>query len=332
MSPQILPAYSSFSDLLVGLEDQFVFLPSGLVVNDLVSAYTDGSFCIILTDVVGFDSPKRRVTNTDNPDRHGETPGKMLFAGRDITMDGYVDAPNMPTKNVGVRTLLNAIQSTEQWQMIVRSADNSQVFRKPEVALTVRLEGDVQMSRRIDGSHPYRQTFQFTLHATDPRMLSTTVHNVLASPSEIGRLATTSPWRSPLTASTPIDSSYTPIGSNTLVDPNLTGNAFVARNLGASDSYPVYQLTGPMTLPRIINQTTGAVLRTSRSLAIAEKLIIDTWRGTAESDVGANRYNYISDDSDWPALPPGVNNLSLVTDGYGPGAQASVSWADTWLG
>jgi hypothetical protein len=102
-------------------------------------------------------------------------------------------------------------------------------------------------------------------------------------------------------------------------------------NSGAKDTYPVTELHGPMSNPVYRNLTTGELLQWSGLTLNAGQFI------RIDHDAGVILFNGVGGqylkgldvvNSDFWALAPGVNTLSLIPASAGAGASAIIYWRD----
>lgn len=99
--------------------------------------------------------------------------------------------------------------------------------------------------------------------------------------------------------------------SQVVVENNIT-------NDGDVDAYPVWTLTGPGAQIKIINLTTGQMIRLGdNALGAGEILTIDTRYGrkTVTKTDGTNLFSWLSNDSSLWALQPGANLMHLEMSG-----------------
>lgn len=106
-------------------------------------------------------------------------------------------------------------------------------------------------------------------------------------------------------------------------------------NAGTVTAYPVLELYGPCTNPRIENQTTGGALVFSNlTLADGEMVEIDTRERTIflEGDELQSRYDRLDfAESSWWALAPGDNSVRFYPESFDVGCEAVVLFRSAWL-
>lgn len=100
-------------------------------------------------------------------------------------------------------------------------------------------------------------------------------------------------------------------------------------NTGDTPTNPTLVITGPITTPRVVNSTLTRAIEFDIDLAAGQTLVVDTDRGTVLLDGVTDRL-YTRSNFSVPVehfeLAPGDNNLTLVADVFGSGAQVSVTW------
>ncbi len=99
----------------------------------------------------------------------------------------------------------------------------------------------------------------------------------------------------------------------------VAGNTVVIQQYGSYNSQPVITLQNVMSQPVISNTTTGRALMLSGSIANGNFVQIDIAKRRVVDQSGANRFDLIHQDSDWPVLEPGPNTIqfSAISPGVG---------------
>ncbi|NUR66141.1 MAG: hypothetical protein HOQ47_10300 [Streptomyces sp.] len=114
-----------------------------------------------------------------------------------------------------------------------------------------------------------------------------------------------------------------------------TSGRLTAVNDGASASYPVLRLDGPVASPAIEDVTTGGILQLDASLQAGEYLLIDTRSRAVLLGGSAPRRSWVRAGSVWPVLEPGSNELayrgSALPGAPGQTSLLTVTWRDTSL-
>ncbi|MCF2532725.1 phage distal tail protein [Yinghuangia soli] len=116
-------------------------------------------------------------------------------------------------------------------------------------------------------------------------------------------------------------------------DPGASGSVD-AENTGNAGTYPVITVTGPVRMPRIVNQATGLVLEYDIELGAGERLTVDTAEGTVQLGAGASRLHTATvasaPEQAW-TLVPGRNPVVFRAPEGGAGARASLRWRSAFL-
>lgn len=105
-------------------------------------------------------------------------------------------------------------------------------------------------------------------------------------------------------------------------------------NEGNADAYPLIQLFGPCTNPRIENATTDERMLFDLELGEGDYLEIDTRERTIVFDGNPASSSYDDLDfalSSWISLAPGENLLRYYPEAYDEGAEAVIRFRSAWL-
>ena len=95
-------------------------------------------------------------------------------------------------------------------------------------------------------------------------------------------------------------------------------NELMLRNNGDVEADTAIRFTGPAATPRIENRTTGEVIEVDRTIDAGDVLEINSATGRVDiiNDEGRhNAFNFISADSDFIHLAPGVNHIEFGSAG-----------------
>lgn len=109
----------------------------------------------------------------------------------------------------------------------------------------------------------------------------------------------------------------------------FTSGAILAVNNGSRTTYPTVTFNGPLTTPKIENQTTDLFLEFDITLTASQTLVVDA--GIARTvllDGNTNRYHTLTSGSTWFGLSPGGDFLRFSA-AAGSGT-ANVSWSAAW--
>lgn len=108
------------------------------------------------------------------------------------------------------------------------------------------------------------------------------------------------------------------------------GPAVEAVNQGNFPAEPTITVNGDVTDFTLTNNTTGEALVLTGNIPLGQQRIIDVEAGTIKDQAGANRFDAISIESDWPELVHGANSL-VATASASSGASWTVAWRNTWM-
>ncbi|MFI6883361.1 phage distal tail protein [Streptosporangium canum] len=252
------------------------------------------------------DLPGLDMGAAAKPSRPGSWPGRTRAQSRIVTLSLQV----IP----GAGQMAEAMRSLRAATAV--SADAS------EAALAIRLHDETFLAfgkisgRVIPVNHAYSQGFApaATLQwlCADPRRYALAEQSVTIGAPTGGSGGLTYPITYPLVygvAATPSNATCT--------------------NTGDTPTNPTLVITGPITTPRVVNSTLTRAIEFDIDLAAGQTLVVDTDRGTVLLDGVTDRL-YTRTNFSVPVehfeLAPGDNNLTLVADAFGSGAQVSVTW------
>lgn len=209
-----------------------------------------------MTKLEGWlDLTEIRGQDPDRPGRHGAFQGGQLAGKRTITFSYLIKGVPLQDFGAVVQTLRNITAPTEQ---------------PVEEPLVVRLSGQSWLvnarcvRRTIDVERYYAvgyTTGAVQWQATDPRIYSqaeqTATVGLPAPPVDGLRF----PLRFPLSFGT-----------------GRSGGRLIAANAGGAASWPVWEITGPVTGPVITNRDSGQRLRFDPAFTVGagQRLVIDT--------------------------------------------------------
>lgn len=113
-----------------------------------------------------------------------------------------------------------------------------------------------------------------------------------------------------------------------------TGNVIIATNPGTAPAPWTATLTGPITNPRVVNESTGALLELSAGggldLLVGQTLELDSAQRSILLNGEASRYDRLSRASRWWSLPPESSTTFRLAGLAGSGAM-TVRWRGAYL-
>jgi hypothetical protein len=240
-----------------------------------------------------------------------------------VAGDGQDIGPAFLSSRTGTIQLIidpNAPSTASMEQAIAKAKRASRALRadallqwtpsSDEIPRMLRLRRTGRPS--VAGRRP--KTMQLAMASPDPYTLAAAESNLSLTPGQqAGELGLSDPLTDPLTS---------PL--------NVTAQQFVV-NAGDAETWPRFRVTGPITNPELLNQTTGDRIRLVYTLAAGEYLDIYPERGQVLLGGTADRYSaYDFDTSTWWQLEPGANDVRLLAAAYGAGATVVVYWRSAW--
>lgn len=240
--------------------------------------------------------PSARTSDDQNSVDHGDHAGVDLLPGRTITITMNVLAEGL--------SLADALmdQATLAFQVSKRNAFQEFQFVTQRPTHTKRFCW--ARARRCEFPSNYdtargHAVGAVQLYATDPRFFT-----LAQTVSEIA----------------------IPVGLNT--------SQGIVQMLGnfADGSYPVLEISGPCTNPRIQNTDDGGrTIRIDVVVPNGQSLVIDTKAKTVFLN-GVDQYDKVRADNEWWVLVPGNNHIVYDRSGAGASSTCEVRHYDAWTG
>jgi hypothetical protein len=222
----------------------------------------------------------------------------------------------------GPRTLTLTVQATARTQAL---RDVARAFLQQAIPVgsdsnlaTLRWDEPVPVQLAVRRSGPIVETyttlvdavFSVPLVAPDPRKYSTVLHQATATQAAAAA-GLAPPLTPPLTL---------PAGAPAM--------AVSCTNAGSFETRPIVSITGPITAPAVVNQTTGQVVSFSgMTLAATDVLAVD-FLGKSALLNGVYRPADVS--SSWWLMPPGTTGIRVTGTGS-TGSTMTVAWRDAWI-
>lgn len=103
-------------------------------------------------------------------------------------------------------------------------------------------------------------------------------------------------------------------------------------NAGDFFAYPVIQIQGPIQTPRVTNNTTGQYIELAVNLPSPSDSAFISYNqsGVNITALGQNVYGKLTSGSTQWVVVPGANTFTLTGSSVGTGAQATVTFFDSW--
>lgn len=253
----------------------------------------------ILTGFDGLDSPDTAGQVVQRQGDHGGWATPQFYAPRALTLTLTARAPSWALRDAARALLQQAVPISDLALLTVAEAVPKQLL--------------VRRSGRITEAYPGEQTevdFTIGLIAPDPRKYTAVLQQATANQGA-GPAGLAPPWTPPITL---------PAGA-----PPMTVSA---TNGGSFETRPVVTITGPVTSPALVNQTTGQVVSYSAlTLGASDVLAVDFLNKQALLN-GVFRTADLT--SSWWVMPPGATGIQM-TGTASAGASMTVAWRDAWI-
>jgi len=227
-----------------------------------------------------------------------------------------------PPQWYGPRTITLLVQATAQSQAL---RDVARAYLQQAIPVgsdsslaTLRWDEPVPVQLQVRRSGPIVETystlvdvvFSVPLVAPDPRKYSTVLHQLTATQASVAA-GLAPPLTPPFTL---------PAGAPPM--------AVACTNAGSFETRPVVSITGPLTNPAVVNQTTGQVVSFSgMTLAATDILAVDF---AARQALLNGVYRPSDTTSSWWVMPPGTTTVQVTGTGA-TGSQMTVAWRDAWI-
>lgn len=95
---------------------------------------------------------------------------------------------------------------------------------------------------------------------------------------------------------------------------------------GDVDSYPVWQLVGPMDSCTVTRASDGASWAYTAAIASGSTVTVDTFAGTVVDNTGANKYAQLGPSPKLFAIPAGISDVTVVAPGSDSNTQITLAY------
>lgn len=284
--------------MVLGLSDyEFQLDNTGVLLNGgSVAPFVD------ITKVTGLDNAPYRETIRDHEGADGGFLDAEFERGREIILDGiiYCDTTSVEPYLDELKSNYAPVRTPIPFYFKSSGVNERVIFVKPR---GVRF--DWELARRIGITN-----VQFLLYAEDPRIYDNTLNEIVIP---FGGSATTG-----FGFSFGFDLSF-----GTVVPPDGT---YIVNN-GNRPTPAVFTIDGPVTDPRIMNDTDSKSLNFSIVLASGEFLTVDLANRTVLFNDDINRRDALVT-SDWFLFNPGSTFIRF--GGSSGSGTLTVSYRDAW--
>lgn len=270
---------------------------------------TPGLGMNILQSMLGLESPTRRVPTFNLPHNDGIFISNSLYGERVITLKIQLKGSSQADYLNKRRQMFGAFdfQTRTDKTMNIIDIENNNYYIDGR-CISINEDND-------DGKRTFNSfTIQFL--CDDPAIYSSSyITTSIYLAAITGGLSI--PTSIPLTIGTPTGLGYA-----------------VINNTGNYKSYPILRLYGPLTNPRITNNTTGKAIQVNTTLTGSDEVIINTKDKTIVDQAGNNLIGDLDGTyNDFFALAPGNNQIQLThTGSYSASAYLNVQFYPAYIG
>jgi hypothetical protein len=249
-----------------------------------------------------LDTAIIRASKTDLVERNGQVFGAFWMSGRTGTMQGLlrpdsIDPVVIATAESKLKRATRALQ-----------ADGILRWTPPNDSSPRQLRFRREVGPAINGRRP--KAWQLTLSGPDPYTLGSTEQHVqILAGAAAGEVGMTDPLHDPMSSAL-----------------NTTGQQSVF-NAGDAPTWPRFTITGPITNPTILNNSTGEQIVLSYTLNAGEWLDVFPERGVILAQSTADRYSALNfTASTWFQLGSGTTDLRLLASSFSAPASLDAWW------
>lgn len=282
-----------------GLTAGILYTPALGAPVDVEFGITDANGVLwVVADLAGDGGPPMHGQVVPAAGDHGGVATPQFAGSRLLTLTIQILAPTMAARDVARAQLGAAVPIND---LAVLRLDEPIPKR-----LLVRRSGEIAETKAADAD----VRFVIGLVAPDPRKYGTVLHQLTAT-----RASQAAGLAPPLTPPLTLPSGAPPM-------------AVACTNAGNFETRPTVTITGPVTAPTVVNQTTGQTVSfTGMTLAASDQLVVDL--GAKQSYLnGVFRTADVT--SSWWWLPPGTTTVQVTGTGA-TGSTMTVAWRDAWI-
>jgi hypothetical protein len=258
---------------------------------------TDWIDTFIVTGIDGLDGADLRTGALPNPGGHGETPTDSLYGGRSVVITGKQYAKTiwkLRDMQMGLRGSFVDIQN--EYPLIFHALDPAD-----DLMIMCKLSAKINIVDQQTTKNEFARDFQIPLRASNPRFLSV----------------------------------IRQVNTRTFTSSGVYDDIiFTAYNNGNFRAQTTIELTGPMTNPRILNETNNTMSLVNGTIPAGETWVFEnigpSMRFYRKSD-GAFRSQYIDATSMWVYLDPFnvQNNIRFTATGLVAGSAITMTHRHT---
>jgi hypothetical protein len=233
-------------------------LPGQWAIGEGSSEFVFGEGTSLMVDPPVIGDYEVRATDSDLPEEDGAVPGLDLHGGRTITLDVSTDCTNRA-------------DAVAAWGQLAAAWDARATRFSPRAVTVLRM--------RFPGAPDEVAVYGRPRKLTPSRvnLLEDGVAELVLSFEAFGKEFWGPEQNRVLTLGPNLTGGlHVPLTVPVLLDPISGGDADVILNDGVYPTWPVITFTGPVSLPSIRWQSTGATLLYEGTLATGQTLTVDT--------------------------------------------------------
>lgn len=276
---------------------------NGLILNE------SDSFLYHVDQINGIaGSPAIREARENKSASNGQHDYGQLLAERLITMHGELLAHSATERDLARQILSNAFITDGQYRWLKWQVSGD--YAKQVYCKVLELS----FPEAFYKNSPYLREFIINFIAADPLIYSQTENiDTIYIPSATGGRSYAKTYAK----------AYGTI---------QTGGKATLNNLGNFDSLPTIRLYGPLTIPKIRNNSDGAKeIQIDTTVAAGDYLEVDFTDHTIMLNGTTSRYNYLNSNSQWWVIKAGNNDIEFRDSGGDTDGYAQITWRSAWL-
>lgn len=271
---------------------------------------------IVVRQIDGFwDAGEIAIERIKRAGRHGTLSMDSFYGSKPITLSGEIRARNLSSLRAGQREMQRQFRGLEArllkfhlWdeEPVEGMARKVQAVDMPEVQADGRYARGFVIGLELDDPYLYGETWHLETLAVGGTTLNTRKYEAAGSGPRVRTYD--QPGNTRLYVSTTVPD--------------------VITNEGTVESYPVIIMRGPMTNPTLVNGTSGKIVMwNDLVIAVDETYRVDMANGEVHLNSTIETYEGLDVlGSDFWALEPGENEVSVEPFSYSAGAGIDVYW------
>lgn len=259
-----------------------------------------------LRGATGRWMPPVQAYEEEVPERHGTLLRSIRFQARDVVVPVLLDGSDRTDYRTTIRSLAASLNPLRGDGKLVATAEDGSVRELP-----CRYMDGLGFSEDL----PVHGRPSLLFRAFDPfwQDADDTTETFEYTGAAVGS------WF-------PMEFPITLLQSQVFASPTVD-------NTGDVEAWPVWTIEGPMSDLTLSNETTGASLSLTYTVAADNSIIVDTRPGmkTVELNASTNLYPYLVRSSSLWALHPGENEVSVEVGGATADTVVTLAYRRRWL-